>query len=350
ARYGMSTVMVNRIIETALGGMNLTNTVEGRERYPVRIRYQRNLRDRIDELKRLPVVTHTGEVVPLERLTKMQTTWGPGAINSENARLVAHVSFSTNGRAGDLESVAAIENSLREAQLKPKGDPDRLELPDGYVLEAVGSFQNQVEANRRLMWIVPTVLATCFFLIYLEFRDRRVTKMVFAGIPVAFAGGMIFLGIQHVEMNTAVWIGFIALFGIAVDDGVVMATYLQQVFARREIRSVADIRNATAEAGRRRIRPCLMTTVTTLVALVPVLTATGRGADVAKAMAWPVFGGMVVELVTLFVVPVLYCNYQESLLEAGVAEASYETDMPFPASLQPGGAMTASPTKLFREK
>jgi len=347
ARYNMSIVMVNRIIETALGGMNVTKTVEGRERYPVRIRYQRNLRDRIDELKRLPVVTHTGEVVPLERLAKMQTTWGPGAINSENARLVAHVSFTTSGSAGDLESVAAIEKSLREAQSKPKDDPDRLKLPDGYVLEAVGSFQSQVEANQRLMWIVPSVLASCFFLIYLEFRNPLVSGMVFAGIPVAFAGGMIFLGIQQVEMNTAIWIGFIALFGIAVDDGVVMATYLQQVFSRRDIRSVTDIRNAAAEAGRRRIRPCLMTTVTTLVALVPVLSATGRGADVAKAMAWPVFGGMVVELVTLFVVPVLYSSYQESLLARRVAESTYDTDMRRHRSLQPSAVIAASPPKRF---
>lgn len=341
ARYGMSTVMVNRIIETALGGMNLTKTVEGRERYPVRIRYQRHLRDRIDELKRLPVVTHTGEVVPLERVAKMQTTWGPGAINSENARLVAHVSFSTSGISGDLESVNAIEQFLRDAHAKSDDDPTRLKLPDGYVFEAVGSFQNQVEANQRLMWIVPTVLATCFFLIYLEFRNRTVTRLVFAGIPVAFAGGMIFLGMQHVEMNTAIWIGFIALFGIAVDDGVVMATYLQQVFSRQEIHSVADIRNATAEAGRRRIRPCLMTTVTTLVALVPVLTSTGRGADVARAMAWPVFGGMVVELVTLFVVPVLYCSYQESLLAARAVESSFASpELPVSERLATSGSIS----------
>lgn len=350
ARYGMSTVMVNRIIETALGGMNLTKTVEGRERYPVRIRYQRNLRDRIDDLKRLPVVTHTGEIVPLERLARMRTTWGPGAINSENARLVAHISFSTSGDAGDLESVAAIEKSLRDAQSKPKGDPDRLNLPDGYNFDPVGSFQNQVEANNRLMWIVPTVLAVCFFLIYLEFRNRTVTKLVFAGIPVAFAGGMIFLGIQQVEMNTAIWIGFIALFGIAVDDGVVMATYLQQVFSRRDIRSVADIRAATAEAGRRRIRPCLMTTVTTLVALVPVLSSTGRGADVAKAMAWPVFGGMVVELVTLFVVPVLYCSYQESLLAERAGEYPIEAAPWLSEPALATGATAGSAPNPFREE
>jgi Cu(I)/Ag(I) efflux system membrane protein CusA/SilA len=320
ARFEMSTQMVNQIIETALGGMNLTKTVEGRERYPIRVRYQRNLREQIDQLERLPVVTHTGEVVPLEMLAKMTTTWGPGAISSENARLVAHVSFSTTGIAGDLESVAAVEESLRAAQSKKEGEEGRLSLPDGYVLQAVGSFQNQIEANNRLMWLVPLVILTNLFIIYLQFRHVPITLAVFTGIPVAFGGGMIMLGIVGIEMNTAIWVGFIALFGIAVDDGVVIATYLDQVFTRRKLTSIADIRNATVEAGLRRIRPCLMTTVTTIAALIPVLISTGRGADVAKAMALPVFGGMVFELITLFVVPVVFCGYKEFKMNVGLAD------------------------------
>lgn len=121
SRYGLSATMVNQVIETALGGMNLIKTVEGRERYPVRLRYNRDLREQIDGLTRLPVVTHSGAVVPLEELAKLETTWGPGAINSENGRLVAHVAFMTNGRRGDLESVAAIEEQLRVAQSLPRG-------------------------------------------------------------------------------------------------------------------------------------------------------------------------------------------------------------------------------------
>src|SRR5690606_29032103 len=154
ARFGMSTMMVNQIIESALGGMNLTTTVEGRERYPIRLRYQRNLRERLDELDRLPVVTPTGEVVPLEMLAKMRTTWGPGMINSEDARLVAHVSFAPSGVAVDLETVQSVEQSLREAQ--PSG---ALNLPAGYSLLPVGSFQNQIAANHRLLVIVPLVIA-----------------------------------------------------------------------------------------------------------------------------------------------------------------------------------------------
>ena len=320
SRYGMSAQMVNQVIETALGGMNLIKTVEGRERYPVRLRYNRDLRERIEQLDRLPVVTHSGAVVPLGELAKLETTWGPGAINSENARLIAHVSFASNGATGDLESVAAIEQALLEAQSLPEGSPNRLSLAPGYSLEAVGSFRNQIEANNRLMWLVPLVIVINLLVIYLQFRHVPITLAVFAGIPVAFGGGMILLAIYGAEMNTAIWVGFIALFGIAVDDGVVVATYLDQVFTRRRLKTVADIRSATIDAGVRRIRPCLMTTATTLVALVPVLMATGRGADVARAMALPVFGGMAVEIVTLFVVPVVYCGFKEFKMNFGLAD------------------------------
>ena len=306
ARFGMTTMAVNQVIETALGGMNLTQTVEGRERYPIRIRYQRDLRERIDDLPRLPVVTESGEVVPLEILAKMKTTWGPGMISSEDARLVAHIAFAPSGMAGDLETVEAVESSLRQAQAN-----GTLTLPAGYALLPVGSFENQIEANRRLMVIIPIVVLLDLLIIYLNFRNLPLTLIIFSQIPIAVFGGMIGLGIYEIEMNTAIWIGLIALIGIAEDDGVVIATYMEQLFARRPMRTVQDIRNATVEAGRRRIRPCLMTAFTTFAALLPVMLATGRGADVARAMALPVFFGMFVELVSLFVVPVLYCGYME---------------------------------------
>jgi len=330
ARYGMSTMMVNQIIETALGGMNLTKTVEGRERYPIRVRYQRDVREQIDQLGRLPVVTHSGEVVPLDLLTEMKTTWGPGVINSEIARLVAHVSFAPSGLSGDLETVRAVETAIHDAQ-----SSGELDLPSGYSLKPVGSFQNQIEANQQLMWVVPLVILTNLFIIYLQFRHLPITLAVFSGIPVAFAGGMILLAINDIQINTAVWIGFIALFGIAVDDGVVMATYLDQVFSRKQLATIDDIRNATVEAGMRRIRPCLMTTFTTVIALVPVLSSTGRGADVAKAMAWPVFGGMVVALLTLFVVPVVFCGFKEIKMHLGMHDRYWHGSEPGPGTQRP---------------
>ncbi len=313
ARYGMTTRMVNQIVSAGLGGVDATTTVEGRERYPIQIRYQRNVRERLDELDKVPVVTHSQEVVPLERLAQVTTTWGPGAINSEDARLVAHVAFSPSGMTGDLETVDAVMNSLRTA--RASGD---LRFPEGnFELQAVGSFQNQIEANRRLMWIVPAVMLINLLLLYLDFRNLPISLVVFSGIPVSFAGGMIAVALMDVKMNTAIWVGFIALFGVAVDDGVVMATYIRQVLKRRKIQTVDDLREAIYEAGLKRVRPCLMTTLTTLAALVPVLTSTGRGADVARAMALPVFGGMLIEPFTSFIVPTLYCAYMEFKMRAG---------------------------------
>jgi copper/silver efflux system protein len=321
ARFGMSTMAVNQIIETALGGMNLTQTVEGRERYPIRIRYQRDLRERIDDLSRLPVVTETGEVVPLESLAKMNSTWGPGMISSEDARLVAHVAFAPSGMAGDLETVEAVNEQLRQAQAN-----GTLTLRTGYAMLPVGSFENQIEANQRLMVIIPIVIFVDLLIIYLNFRNLPLALIIFSQIPIAIAGGMIGLGIFGVEMNTAIWIGLIALIGIAEDDGVVIATYMEQLFARRPLKTIQDIRDATMEAGRRRIRPCLMTAFTTFAALLPVMMATGRGADVARAMALPVFFGMFVELVSLFIVPVLYCGYMEFKLRMDLEDSRFAAD------------------------
>jgi Cu(I)/Ag(I) efflux system membrane protein CusA/SilA len=332
ARYEMSTMAVNQIIETALGGMNLTTTVEGRERYPIRIRYQRNLRERIDDLPRLPVVTETGEVIPLETLTKMKTTWGPGMISSEDARLVAHIAFAPSGMAGDLETVAAVESHLRQAQTEGS-----LTMPAGYALLPVGSFQNQIEANQRLALIIPIVILVDLLIIYLNFRNLALALIIFSQIPIAIAGGMIGLGLYGIEMNTAIWIGLIALIGIAEDDGVVIATYMEQIFQRRPMRTVQDLRNATVEAGRRRIRPCLMTAFTTFAALLPVMLATGRGADVARAMALPVFFGMFVELISLFVVPVFYCGYMEARLQI---QPSDDREFTSPAASSPPGSQT----------
>ena len=298
SRYGMNAATVNQVIETALGGMNLISTVEGRERYPVRLRYNRDLREQIDQLSRLPVVTGSGAAVPLGELATLETTWGPGAISSENARLVAHVSFMTSGAAGDLESGAAVEEQLRQAQMLPPSNPKHLSLPPGYSLEAVGSFRNQIEANRRLMWIIPLVIFINLLLIYFEFRNLPISLAVFSGIPVAFAGGMVLVG----------W----------------MATYIHQLMQRRRVSSVEDIRNTVYAAGLKRIRPCMMTTITTLAALLPVLLATGRGADVARAMAIPVFGGMLAEPFTSFIVPTLYSAYLEFKMRFGFKDALWD--------------------------
>lgn len=320
ARYGMTTKMVNQIVAAGLGGVDVTKTVEGRERYPIQVRFLRDTRDQPDDLRQIPVTTMMGNVVPLERLAKVTTSWGPGMISSEDSRLVAHVMFSPSGTAGDLETVESVMRTLTAA----RADGTLAFPPGNFELQAVGSFQNQIEANERLLWLIPVVLLINFILHYLHFRNVSIALVVFTGIPVSFAGGMIAVALMGVEMNTAIWVGFIALFGLAADDGIVIASYIKDVLKRRRIQTVTELRQAIYEAGLRRIRPCMMTTLTTLFALVPVLLATGRGADVARAMAIPVFGGMLIEPISSFIVPTLYCAYMEFKLHAGIRDELLE--------------------------
>ena len=324
ARYGMTTMMVNQIVSAGLGGLDVTTTVEGRERYPIQVRFERSVRKDLKDLRKVSVVTHGGDIVPLERLADVTTTWGPGAINSEDARLVAHVAFSPSGASGDLETVEQVMTDLRTAR-----EDGTLTFPEGnFELQAVGSFQNQIEANQRLMWIIPTVLLVNLLIIYLGFQDFAISAIVFSGIPVAFAGGMIAVAWMGVDMNTAVWVGFIALFGIAVDDGVVMATYIQQTLKRQTVNNITELREAIYTAGLKRIRPCVMTTLTTIFALLPVLMSHGRGADVARAMALPVLGGMLVEPFTTFIVPAIYCAYLEFKMNAGLSSQALHQELP----------------------
>ncbi len=177
ARYGMTTMMVNQIVSAGLGGVDVTTTVQGRERYPIQIRFNREVREKVDELPQVPVVTEMGEVVPLGRLASVATTWGPGMISSEDSRLVAHVMFSPSGGAGDLETVDAVMKSLTAARAMGE-----LKFPSGnFELQPVGSFQNQIEANQRLMWLIPTVLLINFLLHYLHFPQRvRSLSFVFS--------------------------------------------------------------------------------------------------------------------------------------------------------------------------
>ncbi len=332
ARYGMTTQMVNEVIAAGLGGVDATTTVEGRERYPIQVRFSRDRREQLEELSRLPLVTPTGDIVPLERLAHASTTWGPGAINSENSRLVAHVMFSPAG-SGAIETVEGVMAGLRQARTEGS-----LVFPEGnFELEAVGSFQNQIEANERLLWILPSVFLINLLLHYLHFRNLPVSLVVFSGIPIACAGGMLAIAINGIELNTAVWVGFIALAGLAADDGIVMASFIHDRLQHRRIETVEELRREVYEAGLKRIRPCVMTTLTTLAALVPVLLSTGRGSDVARAMAWPVFGGMLVEPFTTFVVPTIYCGYLELRLRSGFGpeNGSHATGTPLQAALSP---------------
>jgi len=416
ARYGINVQQVQDVIETALGGRTITTTVEERERYPVRVRYARELRDNIETLERILVPAPDGTQVPLRQLVEAHTEislnaaaaeahgldsdsiartlaqfieengirlsygspskfpvhvrrksdWvkheevfdrmtlhndhgdtvrlrdvldiehlhgvryvpGPQMIKSEDTFLVGYVLFDKKQGYAEVD---VVEHA--RAYLKGKIESGELELPARVSYSFAGSYENQVRAQKTLRVVLPLALFIIFMILYFHFNSVPTTALVFSGIAVAWAGGFIFIWlyaqpwflnfsvfgtsmrelfqVHPINLSVAVWVGFLALFGIASDNGVVIATYLNQTFAKRKPSTAHDIRQATIEASLRRIRPALMTTATTILALIPVLTATGRGADIMVPMAIPSFGGMLLAIITIFVVPVLYCAIEE---------------------------------------
>lgn len=331
ARYGLSISKVQEYIQVAVGGMELSRTVEGRERYPIRVRYPRELRDDPEALKNILIPTASGRNIPLSELANITYEQGAQMIKSEDTFLVGYVIFDKREGNSDTEVVKAAEDLIN---LKLANG--QLTIPAGVSYEFAGNYQNQVRAEARLSLVIPIVLVVIFLILYFQFKSVSVSLMVFSGVAVAFGGGFLMLWlysrggfmdfdlfgtnmrslfqISPVNLSVAVWVGFIALFGIATDDGVLMATYLNQSFDGKEKLDKSNIKRLVVEAGKKRVRPCLMTTATTLLALLPILTSTGRGADVMIPMAIPAFGGMLIALITLFVVPVLFSYHKEAQL------------------------------------
>ncbi len=323
ARYGLHMADVQDVIEVAVGGKRLTTTVEGRERYPVRVRYQRELRSTIEDIGKILVPTPGGAQIPLGQLAEIQYRRGPMVIKSEDTFLVGYVIFDKKPDKAEVEVVDAADRYL-----KSKIASGDLVLPAGVSYTFAGSYQNQVRAQKKLAVVLPLALFVIFMILYFQFRRVSTTLLVFSGVFVAWSGGflMLWLYSQHwfldlsllginlrdifqihaYNLSVAVWVGFLALFGVATDDGVIIGTYINQVLEREKPTNVTDVRNAIVIAGKKRIRPALMTAGTTILALIPVLTSTGRGADIMVPMAIPSFGGMTVVLITTFVVPTLY--------------------------------------------
>ena len=328
ARYGVSVRGIQDVIEVAIGGKRLTSTVEGRERFPVRVRYQRELRDSLESLQRILVSTAEGTHVPLSQLAEIVYRRGPMVIKSEDTQLVSYVTFDREPNVAEVNVVEMARDYLEAAEAR-----GRFERPDGVTYRFAGNYENQIRSTKRLQIILPLAFFVIFMVLYFQFKSVVTTLIIFSGILVAWSGGVQMLWLYgqewflnvpvfgeslrevfHVrpyQLSVAVWVGFLALFGIATDDGVIISTYLDQTFARRRPKTKAEIRDAVVEAGRRRIRPALITVTTTILALIPVLTSSGRGADVMVPMAIPAFGGMTVALITVFIVPTLYCLKEE---------------------------------------
>lgn len=332
SRYGLNIEDVQQAIETAIGGMKITSTVEGRERFPVRVRYPRELRDSPESLGKILIPTPTGAQIPISQIVDFEYIRGPQVIKSEETFLVGYVLFDKRDGFSEVKVVHDAQNAI-QARI----DNGDLDVPAGVSYKFSGNYENQVRAEKRLSIIVPLVLIIVFLILYFQFNSVSTSMMVFSGIAMAFSGGFMMIWLygqgwfldfsifdtnmrelfqmHTINLSVAVWVGFIALFGIATDDGVLMATYLDQSFARNKTDNLKGLRNAVVEAGYRRIRPAAMTSATTIIALLPILTSTGRGADIMIPMAIPSFGGMIFAAVTFFIVPVLYSMREERKLK-----------------------------------
>ena len=332
ARYGLSVKDLQAVIGSAIGGMQLTTTVEGRERFPVRLRYAREFRDNPEDLKRILIPTPSGAQIPLGDLVTMHYTRGPQMIKSEDTFLVGYVIFDKKEGYAEVD---VVEHA--QAYLEEQLEAGHFILPAGVSYKFTGNYENQIRATKRLMIVIPISLIIIFLILFFQFRSVVSTSLIFSGIIVALSGGFIMLWlyaqpwfmdgslagislrelfqVSKINLSVAVWVGFIALFGVATDDGVLISTYIKQLQDKNKPKTVAEVRALVLEAGSKRVRPAIMTTATTIIALLPVLTSTGKGSDIMVPMAIPLFGGMTIEVLTMFVVPVLYSMWQEKMVK-----------------------------------
>ncbi len=310
ARYGLSIDDVNMIIETALGGMTITNTVEGRERFNTSIRLGQDFRNDIAEIKRIPIQTPQYGAIPLSAVSDIKITEGPPMISSENAMLRGTVLFNIRGK--DMGSV------VKEA--KKRIDAEFKKLPKGYYIEWSGQYENQVRAQKRLTIIIPVVLVIICFILYFTFHSVKEMFIVLTGIPIALIGGVYSMYFFNVNFSVAVAVGFIALFGVAVETGILMILYmnesLKSMIESNKTVSKTDIEDAVFSGAVLRVRPKLMTVMADMIGLAPILISTGVGSDVMKPIAIPfVFGLITSTLFVLIVLPVIYEMVKEHELK-----------------------------------
>jgi Cu(I)/Ag(I) efflux system membrane protein CusA/SilA len=342
ARHGMTISGVQEILQVAVGGMSLSTSVEGRERFPIRVRYARELRDNPEDLKRILIPSMNGVQIPLGEIADISYTRGAQMIRSENTFLVGYVIFD---KVENKAEVDVVEEAAKI--LKQDIESGKLMLPAGVSYKFAGNYEQQVRATKRLAVVIPISLIMIFLLLYFQFRTVTASFIHFSGVFVAFAGGFIMLWLygqgwflnfsvaginlrdlfqmHTINLSVAVWVGFIALFGIATNDGVIMGTYIHQVFEERHPATVHDVREAVVTAGMKRVRPAMMTTAVAVIALLPVLTSTGKGADIMVPMAIPTFGGMIIQVMTVFVVPLFQAIWREGDVKRRLREQKVES-------------------------
>ncbi|MDP4278408.1 MAG: efflux RND transporter permease subunit, partial [Bacteroidota bacterium] len=328
ARYGMTVSDVQDVIQVAIGGMALNTSVEGRERFAIRVRYPRELRDNPEDIKRILIPAMDGTQVPLSEIADLTYTKGAQMIRTENTFPVGYVTFDKVEHKAEVDVV-----NEASAMLQKKIDSGEIKLPVGVTYQFAGNYEQQIRSTHRLAIVIPISLLLILLLLYFQFKSVTASFIHFSGVFVAFAGGFIMMWLygqdwfmnvpvaginlrdlfqmHPINLSVAVWVGFIALFGIATNDGVIMGTYIHQVFEHRHPATAHEVRDAVVEAGLRRVRPAMMTTAVTVIALLPVLTSTGKGADIMVPMAIPTFGGMIIQVMTIFVVPLFQAIWRE---------------------------------------
>lgn len=328
ARYGLMVNELQKIIQVAIGGMKTSMSVEGRERFPIRVRYMRELRDTLDEMEKVLVSSPKGEQVPLSQVANIHYVRGPQQIKSENTFLVGYIIFDKQSGQAEVDVVDDVRSYLDQ-----KIASGELKLPKGVTYTFAGNYENEVRAQKKLSVILPVALVIILLILYFQFRSLPISLIVFSGIFVTWAGGFILIWlysqpwflhfdifgvsirdlfqIHPVNLSVAVWVGFLVLFGMATDDGVLMSTYIRDKCKEIPPDTIETIHEVVLEGAKKRIRPALMTTATTFIALLPVLTSVGRGSDLMIPMAIPSFGGMIVSLLNVIVVPVLFCAILE---------------------------------------
>lgn len=314
ARYGLNIDDINMVIESALGGMILTTTVEGRERFSVNLRLAQEYRNDLDEIKRIPIQTMSYGVLPLSAVADVKVTEGPPMINSENAMLRGTVLFNVRGR--DMGGVVNDAKQRIEDTFK--------QLPQGYYIDWSGQYENQIRAQQRLKIIIPIVMLIIAFILYITFHSVKAVLVIFISIPVALMGGVYSLYFYDVNFSVAVAVGFIALFGVAVETGVLMIAYMNDTIRKLVAEkgngiqniSLSDLKEAILFGATQRVRPLLMTVLANILGLIPVLLSTGTGSDVMKPIAIPfVFGLITSTLFVLIVLPVIFNLLKEWELE-----------------------------------
>jgi copper/silver efflux system protein len=300
ARYGIDVGTISNAIEMGIGEMNLTFTIEGRERFPVRVRYAPEFRSSIQVISQTPIISPSGVPVPLSELASIRTVEGPTMIQSENGLLRGTVLLNVRGR----DVIGFVDEAKRVIAQK-------VELPSGYYIDWSGQYENQQRARKRLMIVLPVVLAIIFGLLYITYGSAIEAAHVLLAVPFALTGGVYLLWALDYNFSVAVWVGFIALFGTAVQTGVVMVIYLEEAVERKrhEIGSLdrSTLMQAVIEGALLRLRPKVMTVSTVVAGLLPIMWSTRTGSEVMKPLATPVLGGMLSSLLhVLIVTPVIF--------------------------------------------